>query len=341
MAVRIGIVGRGFIGNMHLSAYAGIRGAKVVAICDKRRAMLKRDVAVAGNIELGGGKIDFGRMKWYTSLDKMLADPNVEVVDITLPTYLHADAALKSFAAGKHVICEKPLALNSKDAARMVTAAKKAKKRLFVGHCIRYWPAYAKAREIVRSGKYGKVLSARFVRLSLTPTWSWDNWILDHKRSGDATTDLHIHDSDFILYTFGAPRAVVSRGVGLGLRKDRLDHIMTAYEYPDGKLVTAEGSWIYAPGFGFQMQFVIAMDKATLMCGPDLNLMIHPIKGKSSKVRVSKLDGYALELRDFVTCLRKDKPSEVVTAKSALQSVKLVEAEIKSALTGKRVPVKL
>ena len=339
--VRIGIVGRGFMGNMHLGAYAHIRGAKVAAICDTRKEMLKPEVEVAGNIDLSGGKIDFNRMKWYNRLDNLLADPDIDVVDITLPTYLHVGAAVKSFKAGKNVICEKPLALNSRDAARIVAAAKKAGKRLFVGHCIRYWPVYAKAREIVRSGKYGKLLSARFVRLSLAPVWSWKNWILDHKRSGDAAMDLHIHDSDFVLYTFGAPKSVVSHGAGLGLKKQRLDHIITAYEYPGGALVTAEGSWIYAPGFGFQMQFAIALEKATLLCGPDLNLMIHPVKGKSSKVRVSTLTGYALELRDFVACLRKDKPCEVVTPESALQSVKLVEAEIKSALTGKRVPVRL
>ena len=339
MAVKIGVVGRGFMGNMHLDAYASIRGAEVVAVCDTDKKKLKADATAAGNIAVGDGKTAWDKVAWYPDLDAMLKHPAIDVVDITLPTYLHANAAVKVFKASKHVICEKPMALTSKDAKRMIDAAKKARKRLFVGHCIRYWPVYAKAREIVQGGKYGKVVSARFVRLSLTPVWSWDNWLLDGKRSGGAALDLHIHDSDFVLYTFGAPKAVVSHGTGL--KKGRIDHIVTSYEYGDGKLVIAEGGWEYAEGFGFQMQFAIALEKATLMCGPDLKLMIHPVKGKSSSVRVSKLDGYALELRDFIACVRKDKFSDVVPPKSALQSVKLLEAEMKSVRTGKRVAVKL
>ena len=341
MSVKIGIVGRGFMGSMHLAAYAGIRGAQVVGICDKRKEMLRPDAQAGGNIDLGGGTIDSSRVKWYSRLEEMLGDPEMDVVDITLPTHLHAGTALKAFAAGKHVICEKPLALNSTDAARIIAGAKKARKRLFVAHCIRYWPPYARAHELVRSGKYGKVLSARFVRLSPTPGWSAGGWITHRKFSGDAALDLHIHDSDFVLYTFGAPRAVVSRGAGIGLKKGRFDHIATTYEYADGKLVTAEGSWIYAPGFEFEMQFAVAMEKATLVCKPDLSLTLHPVKGKSRKLRLPQRDGYDLELRDFVSCLRTGRPCKVVTPNSALQAVKLVEAEIRSARTGRRVAVRL
>lgn len=339
MAVRIGIVGRGFMGNMHLNNYAGNPGAKVVAICDIDKAKLTADVKATGNIALGGGKTDFNRMKWYSKLDEMLQDPEIDLVDITLPTSLHAGAAVKAFAAGKHVMSEKPMAMSAKDAERMVDAAKKAGKLLFVGHCIRYWPAYARARELIQSGRYGKVLSARFVRLSLLPTWSWDNWLLDNPRSGGAALDLHIHDSDFILYTFGMPKSVVSHG--MCMVKDRLDHIMTSYEYGDGKLVTAEGSWVFAPGFGFQMQFAVAMEKATVSCAPDMKLMIHPRNGKSQEVAVDKRDGYALELRDVVDCVTKRKFSRVVAPESAVESVRLLEAEMKSARTGKRVALKI
>ena len=341
MTVRVGVVGRGFMGSMHLNAYAKLPGVEVAAVCDKRKAVLTPNARTTGNLALGTRAPDLSRTQWYTQLDRMLAETDLDVVDITLPTHLHADAALEAFKAGKHVICEKPLARNSRDAERIVSAAEKAGRRLFVGHCIRYWPAYAKARDMIRSGKYRKVLSARFVRLSPALVRSSDNWMMDHERSGDAALDVHIHDSDFVLYTFGAPEAVVSHGTGFGLSKERLDHIMTVYEYPDGKLVTAEGSWIYAQGFNFQMQFSVALEKATLECGPDLRLKLHSPSGKSSTVRLPTQDGYTLELRDFLSCIRKGKPCEVVTPESALQTIKLVEAEIKSALTGRRVAVKL
>lgn len=335
--VRIGLAGRGFMGGGHLMTYAGMKSAKVVSICDKRKEALTPHFRTSGNISTDGASVDFEKMRWHTRFEDMLTDPEIDVVDICLPTHLHAEAAIAAFRAGKHVICEKPLARNSKDAARMVAEAEKRDKRLFVGHCIRYWPAYARAREIIRSGKYGKVLSARFVRLSTTPTWTADNWILEAKNSGAAAMDLHIHDSDFILYTFGAPAAVVSRGGRLNNKREPLDHFSTFYEYPDGKLVTAEGSWIYAPGFAFRMQFAVAMEKASMELGADGKLMLHTMKGKSSEVKLPAESGYELELRDFLLCIARNRASKVVTPQSAVESVKLVEAEMKSAISGKRV----
>ena len=108
-------------------------------------------------------------VKTYTDADRLLADPEVDVVDITLPTYLHAEYAIRALQAGKHVICEKPMATCSTDAKEDAAAAKKARRRLFVAECIRFWPAYATARDIIRSRKYGKVRSAVLTRSARLP----------------------------------------------------------------------------------------------------------------------------------------------------------------------------
>lgn len=340
MTVNIGIVGMGFMGKVHFDTLARIRGARVVAVCDVDPKKRRSDwSAVTGNIGARGQKQDLSGVRVYAKFEQLLEDPGVSVVDITLPTYLHAPCTIKALKSGRHVICEKPMARNSREAKKMIEAAKKAKRRLFIAHCLRFWPTCVKAREIVKSCREGRVLSATFRRSSSTPVWSWHNWLQDPAKSGLCALDMHIHDTDFILYTFGKPKAVTSHAAGFA--KGRLDHIVTSYDYGPGKLIIAEGAWEYAPGFGFEMPFTIAMEKATLVCSPDQNLMLHPMKGKSKPIKVPEGDGYEHELRHFVECIAKGKASDVVSPESALESLKLVEMEVKSARTGKTVPVKL
>ncbi|MBN1256452.1 MAG: Gfo/Idh/MocA family oxidoreductase, partial [Planctomycetes bacterium] len=243
---------------------------------------------------------------------------------------------------GKHVICEKPLARTSQEAKKMVAAATKARRQLFVGHCIRFWPMYSAAAEIIKSKQYGKVISAVFRRLSMTPktpTWSWQNWLLDQKKSGSCAFDMHIHDADFILFALGKPKSVSSHTASKF--KGCMDHIITAYDFGRDKLVVAEGGWEYAPGFGFEMSFNVAMEKATMVGAPDCSLTIHPLKGMSKKLKLSQADGYELELKHFIDCIAKKKTSKIISPKAAMDSVKLLEAEVKSAQTGRPVKVKL
>ncbi len=355
MPVRIGIVGLGFMGNAHWSHYDSIPGAKVVAVCDTDRRKLRPGAkAAAGNIAAGGAERDFSAVRTYTDVAELLRDDEVDVVDITLPTYLHHANAVKALKAGKDVICEKPLAITARDAKRIVDAAKSTGRRLFVAQCIRYWPAYAKLKEFIDRRTYGKVQSAVFRRVSLTPTWSWENWLMDRKKSGAVVLDMHIHDTDFVYHAFGKPRAVTSHGTscdlspqfpkkeqaGKGRSPKRIDHIFTNYEYPGNLLVVTEGAWEYSSGFGFEMSFNVSFEKAAVVMTPDLKLHVHPMRGTSKTVRLSPKDGYRLELEDFVDAIRKDRAAKLVTPESALNTVRIVEAEVQSVLKGKTVPVK-
>jgi len=339
MTVRVGLLGIGFMGKCHFEVYGKTKGAKVAAIADVDPKKRSGDWSgIAGNIGGAGAKTNLSGVRVYSRAEDMIADPDVDVIDITLPTYMHAKHAMMAMRAGKHVICEKPMAIDSKEGAKMVAAAGKAKRSLFVAHCIRFWPQYEVARGIVKSRKYGKTISATFRRVSLNPTWSWRNWLQDPKKSGLSALDLHIHDSDFVLYCFGRPGSVTSHSAGF--KAGRIDHIVTSYNYGPNQLVVADGAWEYPPGFGFEMSFIIAMEKATLVFGPDMSLTLHPQRGKSRAIEVPPGDGYQRELAHFIDCIAKGRKSDVVSPESALASVRLVECEVKSALTGKTVPVK-
>ncbi len=337
MPIRVGLVGLGFMGKCHYETYGRLKGVQVAGICDVDRRKLSGDWSkIAGNIGGAGGKVDLSGLKLTDRLGDLLSDPQIDLIDITLPTYLHAEAALAALKAGKHVVCEKPLARTAAEAGKLVAAAAKAKGQLFVAHCIRFWPAYAAAKKLVQSGKYGKVRSAWFRRHSCLPTWSWQNWLQDPKKSGACALDLHIHDADFILYCFGKPQAVTSQAYGF--TKGRADHIVTSYDYGKGALITAEGAWEYPKTYPFSMTFSIAMEKATLRF--DGQLELHTASGKKSAVKIPASDGYTEELAHFVDCLRRGRKSDVVSPESAYQSVKLVEAELASAAAGKTVKVK-
>ena len=339
MVVKVGILGMGFMGNCHFNAYETCKGARITALCDIDVEKFSGDAQAAGNIAIDAPRKLSPDTKTYNNADQLFADLDVDVVDICLPTYLHKEYAIRAMRAGKHVICEKPMAICSADAKEMVLTAEKTQRWLFVAQCIRFWPAYAAAKEIIQSEKYGKVRSAVFTRVSPTPTWSWDGWLHDPRKSGSAALDLHIHDADYVLYLFGKPKSVFSRGSG-SLHKG-FDHIVTTYDYDAGRLIMAEGAWEYHAGFEFSMTFRVAMEKATLELAANANLTLHGLNDSPQVVSVPEGDGYMLELQHFIKCIAENRATTIVPPESALQSVRLVEAEIESAATGKPITVKL
>lgn len=338
MTIKVGILGLGFMGNCHFNAYKGVEKARITALCDCDRRKLRADADVAGNIGGAGPKKDLTGIKTYTEASRLIADPEVDVVDITLPTYLHAEWTIKALKAGKHVICEKPMALSSLDARKMILSVRQTRRQLFIGHCIRFWPAYEAARKIIRGNRQGKVLSAVFSRISPKPTWSWNNWLLNARLSGNAALDLHIHDADFILYLFGKPKTVCSHGSGSA--RSGFEHIITSYDFAKKNIVIAEGGWGYEHKYPFSMTFRIAMEKASLALQADGKLMLYQSGRDPETVAVPSGDGYGRELAHFIDCIAGGKKSDVVSPESAMASVQLVETEIQSAITGKKIQFK-
>lgn len=326
MSIRIAIIGCGFMGSTHYQAYQQIKNADVVALCDSDRKRLSGDWgSTSGNIDTGAKKIDIDHIKKYTDIDAVCADPDIDVVDICLPTPDHEQVAIAAFKAGKHVICEKPLARDSASAARIIAVAKEQGKELFVGQCIRFWPSYAVLHNLLSTEMYGTVRSANFRRISPRPNWS--EWLMDPVQSGGCALDMHVHDSDFVNYCFGKPQAVSSHG----FKHDngRIDHIITTYDYGDNRFISSEGSWIYAPDLPFSMTFTIDCEHATIT-GDHEKVQVYKREGGCETIAVESGDGYQHELINFITCLSDHTSSQVISADSALSSLHIVEAEIKS-----------
>ena len=328
--LRIGIVGWGFMGKMHFRCYKSDTNVEVTAICDADAKQLQNSSGVAGNISGAEDDLDLSNIALYSDLSKMLAEEKLDALSIASPTFLHASQTIEALNVGVHVFCEKPMALNSGDCREMAEVAKQSGKTLQIGHCIRFWPEYVQAKEIIDSQKYGKVLAATFQRLSLTPTWSWDNCFLDGKRSGGAMLDLHIHDTDYVQYVFGMPKEVFSRGV-IGLSGE-FDHTVTQYLYGNDCVITAEGGWIMAPGFGFEMSFKIMLEKVTLVysSAQEPTFRIFPIDGETIIPEIPTGDGYSFEIQHFVDTLSGKAVPSIITPEQSGDSVKIIEAEKES-----------
>ncbi len=344
--VKVGIVGLGFMGTTHWGIYKGLKNAKIVALADVDAKKRKGDVsAVVGNI--GGGDnskpLDLTGVKVYDCALALTKDPDVDVVDICVPTPDHADIVCAALAAGKHVFCEKPLCRDASQMKRIVAAAKKAKTFFNVGLCVRAWPEYRHAYEYFKSGKAGKMKTATFKRISPSvDSNAWQNWFMDGARSGGALLDLHVHDIDEVNYFFGKPKRLSAVGAASVVSKGGVDHVVATYDYGDGTLVSAEGGWAAAKGTPFEMSFTIVCEKATLKLDAS-GYHIYPVKGKAlaPKLKVkSGPTGWHQELAYFVDCVVKGvRPDKYQTLDSVADTMRLIFAEERSVATQR--PVRL
>ncbi len=337
--MKIGIVGFGFMGRMHYRCWQALKDARVVAICDANPNIVEDTQGAIGNIDGAADAIDFDSLNIYSDLEQMLSDEILDAVSITLPTNLHAKFSIKALQAGVNVLCEKPMALNTADCKRMIDAANTSEKILMIGHCIRFWPQYAAAKELIDSGKYGKVIAATFQRLSSPPTWAKDDWFSDDQRSGGVVLDLHIHDTDYVQYLFGMPTAVASFGANDG---GKSIHIVTQYLYDDKKSVTAEGSWAMTPSFGFKMSFNIVLEKASIVydCTNEPALRVCPLEADEFTPQLIGADGYSLEIEHFAQLIAGKNPKPVTTLEQSMNSVRIIMAEKKTIAEEKKINIK-
>lgn len=319
------LVGCGFMGKKHADAYRLLPGAHVVGVVDPRGEELAES--------LRGSLLE--RVPVFATFESALANVECSAVDICLPTDLHRQVAIAAFAAGKHVFCEKPIALTRDDAEAMIAAAREAGRQLMVGHCIRFWPEYVELKRLVDSGERGRLLSLSMARRTGRPGYSVGDWVNNPARCVGAALDLHIHDTDFLLHLLGAPEAVVSQG----LRDETgWSSIATQFLY-EGRIVTAEGAWNYPANWGFQMRFTAVFETAVLdydsSAAPPLKLST----GEATPVAwtAPEHDGFYHELAYFIECLERGAPVAVSTGEQASASLDIILAEIESAETGRQI----
>jgi len=335
--VRVGLVGFGFMGQTHFGIYKDLPGAELVAIADVQAQRRQANVApVGGNIPGEGDTFDLSGIQTYENLQAMLAGTDVDIVDICLPTFLHADNAVEALKAGKAVLCEKPMALTPEDCQRMIDAANTAGRPLMVAHCIRFWPEYEVLRDMINKGTLGELRALKLTRESPMPGWAWENWLPQVERGGGAILDLHIHDTDYLISLFGKPKAVKTQGVGIG--GPPVDHVVTQYTYDQVPVCAAEGTWIMPDQYPFHMDFEAVGTEGTLRFINN-ELTFFPQQGEPTKPSYEPKMGYELEIAYFVDCVEKGIPPDRVPPEESKLAVEVIAAERKSAETGEVVTV--
>jgi predicted dehydrogenase len=203
--------------------------------------------------------VDLSGIATYADAEELFRDPAVQIVDICTPTPQHAPLTIAALKAGKHVVLEKPMALTLDECDAVIAASRETGAQLMVGHCLRYWPHYVKAREVIASGEFGRPLYAQLVRAGGIPRWSAGGWLTSAGQSG-GVLDMHIHDIDVALWWFGEPASIRATGV----LTNGLPVIMDAtWEYSGGPLVNFHSAW--DPNGGtFRHAFRLVLENATL-----------------------------------------------------------------------------
>jgi predicted dehydrogenase len=345
--IRVGIAGIGFMGMIHYLAYQKIRGVKVAALCEQDAKRLAGDWrTIKGNFGPQGEMMDLSGIARYADLDEMLADPSLDMIDIWLPPYWHAKVAIAALKAGKHVLCEKPIAMNPADANRMVQTAKKAGKLLSIGQVLAFFPEYRYAYETIRSGKYGRLLGGHFKRIVSDPVWMKDFY--DPQKCGGPMLDLHIHDAHFIRLIGGMPKAVQSVGT---MRGEVVERFNTQFIYDPPRMVTAVSGVIAQQGRPFTHAYEIYLEKATLFfdyaaiakVGDAVTPLTVLLEG--GKVLRPKLgsgdpvDAFVAELTEAVRAVRSNTASPLLAGELARDAVVLCHKQTESVVCGRAVKV--
>ncbi len=178
--IRVGLIGAGFIGRIHFDQYEKLRNrAKLVALCDKEPDRRSGDWSkVGGNLPgAPGTKRDLRGARSYDNWHDLIADANVEMIDICTPTFLHREMAVEALKAGKHVLCEKPMALTVEHCDEMIAASRSAPGKFMIAQCIRFWPEYVYLRQAVETKRYGALKAIHFRRQTSVPHYSLNEWL--------------------------------------------------------------------------------------------------------------------------------------------------------------------
>lgn len=298
--LKVGLVGVGGISHSHIDAWEKMEDAELIAMCDIRPERMEK----------------FTEKKCYTEFDEMLAENEFDVIDICLPTYLHADFAVKAMEKGINVITEKPISLKEEDIDRVYKAAGKNNVKFMVAQVLRFWPEYELLKEIYKTKKYGKLLSGTMTRLGCYPKWSWDGWMMDEKRSGLVPFDLHIHDLDFMVYAFGMPKVAHQ----FRSKLPDQDFISISYDFGDFQ-INSEASW-YATSYPFTAEFRFQFEDA-VVANENGKMLIHlrddkkidlseEAEGETGDINLPKSNAYANEIRYFADCIINNTPVEKV-----------------------------
>lgn len=320
--MRIGVLGLGFMGSTHLKAMRNVPRAELVAVCSSDEQKLTGDLSdIQGNLGGPGERFDFSNIARYRNVDDLLADQNVEAVDICLPTDLHTGVTLKALRAGKHVLVEKPMALTGDAADEMLVAAKQSGRTMMVAQVLRFVPPYRALADAIAHDKAGAVRSALFRRRCAAPFWS--KWLSDPTKSGGGIFDLLIHDVDYCVKLFGVPDAVSATGYEDA--NAGVDILSANLYYSKGPAVLVTGGWHHRKAYPFSMEYSVATDAATFEYNSLRgDTVVYDSSGESRPMGLPGEDGFEAELQYFVDCCEAGKAPSYCPPEESAVAVKLM-----------------
>jgi len=332
--VNVGVIGLGWISNVHLNVLKKIPEAELIAVCARTEEKARR------------AAIEYGAKKYYTDYEKLLEDNEIDMVDILLPTELHAEAIIKALEAGKNVIIEKPIARTLEEAEKVVKAVRKAKTKFMVAHNYRFWPKFAKVKEAIDNGYVGKVKAI----LTTHRGWfwwkgAWTRWTLK-KESGGPIVEVGIHPIDLLRWYFGKEVTQVyslARKIHFGIEVPDLIYITLNFEN-DGLGIIEVSRTIIPRNYPFYHMIHVEGSEGVIESydSYDYEGLIYNESG--IKVREGELiiprHGFEQELKHFIKCILENK-EPLVSAEDAKKALEISLAAVHSAEIGKPVELPL
>jgi predicted dehydrogenase len=314
------------MGATHAGAWRQVPGVTLAAVMSSDERKLAGDLtSIEGNLGNSGELLDFENVKKHRTVEAALADPDVDAIDICLPTDLHSSVAMAALRAGKHVLVEKPIALNYADAEILVREAATSGKILMAGQVLRFAPAYSLLKTLLQTA--GPLRSALFRRRCAAPAWS--RWLADPARSGGGAFDLLIHDADFCISLWGLPRSV--RASGFEDMPNGVDIIHAELDYPGLGPVIVTGGWHHPKSYPFSMEFTVTAREATFewpFGAPDLRE--YRLDGSSAAHELPASDAFAAELNYFTECVRHNRQPDLCPPRESAQAVALMRFMLES-----------
>lgn len=329
--MRVGILGAGFMGKAHLAGWAET-GAEIVGLAS-RTASGAAPLAAQYGAEA------------FPDLESLL--PLVDIVDICTPTHLHYAMTLQAIRAGRHVVCEKPLARTTEQARHMLQAARAAGVRLLPAHVVRFFPQYVNARNQVMAGEIGKPGVIRLLRGFYRPKKPVGNWFLDEEKSGGILMDLMIHDYDYARWIAGEVESVYARKITGYWPEAPVEYGLAILKHRSGALTHAAGAWAYPPpAFRTSLEIfgeggLLAADAGNDAPVNDL-LDMPPAEAPDIGLPVTEQmeDPYTVQIQELYTAILEGRDCRV-TAADGLAAVQIAEAAEQSARSGQAIVLDL
>lgn len=338
--VKVGIIGCGSIAtHRHLPEYMLNDHVEIVAVCDSVEERAKEK----------------GRMyhaNVYTDYKELLMDSNIEAVSVCTPNYLHAPITIAALNAGKHVLCEKPMATSKEEALAMIEAAERNNRKLMIAHNQRLVESHVQAKKIIDSGEIGKIYSFRTAFGHGGPEgWSVDgadSWFFQKEKAFiGAMGDLGVHKTDLLRYLLNEEIIEVAAFVETSSKQDSTvdDNAVCILKTETGIIGTLAASWSYVAKE--DNSTIIYGEKAVLRLedDPDYSLIVQYKNGKTDKHKLGEIQSNenggqhnSHVIDQFINCIVEDKEAPI-DGYEGMKSLNVILASLESYETKKIVKI--